>query len=120
MRLTTQAGFARRGAQDVVTRPDKKWMRIQCEGGFVEVSINGWDKGDLLRFGREGQNEEEIRIEKTRPDDFYEEILHIQGILDGQIKVADSPISFQRGVATMKVIQAAHLSNEQRRAVVVE
>ncbi len=120
LNLTTEDGFVGRVAQDVIAKPDKKWLRIQCEEGFAEILINGWDKGDLLRFGRVGQPTSEVRIEKTRPDDFYEEILHIREILEGKIKAEDSPISFQRGLDTMKVIQAAHLSREKGRVITIE
>ncbi len=119
LNFVTENGFVGRVAQDVITKPDRKWLRIQCEGGFVEILINGWDKGDLLRFAPSGQSLNELKIEKTRPDDFYEEILHIQEILAGKIKVADSPLAFERGLDTMKVIKAAHVSREEGRAVTI-
>lgn len=117
LNLTTDKGFVGRVVQDVITEPVKKQIRIQGKNGFLEININGWASGDLIKLGKAGQPIEEIKIEKTRPDDFYEEILHIKEILDGNVVAKDSPISIERGLATMKIVQAAHRSRQERKTI---
>ena len=117
LNLTTDKGFVGRVVQDVITEPVKKQIRIQGENGFLEININGWENGDLIRLGKPDKSVEEIKIEKKRPDDFYEEILHIKEILDGALKAKDSPISIERGLATMKIVQAAHRSRQEGKTI---
>ncbi len=117
LNLTTDKGFVGRVVQDVITEPVKKQIRIQGENGFMEININGWASGDLIRLGKPDKSVEEIKIEKTRPDDFYEEIMHIKQILDGALKAEDSPISIERGLATMKIVRAAHQSRQEGKSI---
>lgn len=101
------SGKLGRVVQDVVTLPTRKWIRVQGEQGFIEWLCNGHATGDLVRFaGADGVVKEEI-FAKKRPDDFYEEMLHIQDILDKKIKAEDSPISFESGLAVMEVLETA-------------
>jgi predicted dehydrogenase len=115
--LTTGQGFVGRVAQDVVTEPVKKSVRIQFENGFLEILVNGWSGGDLLLVGEAGKEVEHIQLAKTRPDDFYEEALHIREILDGRVDWRESPISFMSGVKAMQVVRAAHDSRQQGKVV---
>lgn len=117
LQLVTDTGFVGRVAQDVVTEPVRKSARVQFTDGFVEVLINGWEGGDLIRYGLSGKPAEEVKIEKKRPDDFYEEVQHIAEVLEGKVSPKDSPIEFSRGLATAKVIKAAHESREQEKVV---
>ena len=55
-------------------------------------------------------------IAKTRPDDFRGEIDHLEQILLGA-DPKKSPIALERGLDTMLVIAAAHLSNQKNRTV---
>jgi hypothetical protein len=48
-----------------------------------------------------------IRIPKTRPDDFIEELRHVQDQL-ADANSAASPIRLERGLDTMLVIAAGH------------
>jgi len=120
MNFITDKGFVGRCVQDLQTDPVKKQVRVQFTGGFLEVGIGGWERGDVLRYAKNGQSVTEQKIEKTRPDDFYEEILHIQEILDGKLAGKDSPVSIERGFDTMRVIRAAHESRQEKRVVAVE
>ena len=52
---------------------------------------------------------------KKRTDDFVGEIDHIEDVLEG--KEVESPISLERGLDTMMVIAAAHISNKLDRIV---
>ena len=54
-------------------------------------------------------------ITKNRPDDFISELSHIRDVIEG--RESNSPISIDRGLDTMLVIAAAHLSNREGRRV---
>lgn len=104
----TDKGKFGRVIQDVVTKPTRKWARVQGDRGFIEWLCNGHATGDIVRYaGVDGAIKEEI-FAKKRPDDFYEEMLHINGILSKKIKPADSPLAFESGLAVMKVLMEAH------------
>ncbi len=104
----TDTGKFGRVIQDVVTKPTRKWARIQGEKGFIEWLCNGHATGDVVRFaGADGAVTEEI-FAKKRPDDFYEEMLHINDLLSGKIKPTNSPLSFESGLAVMQVLAKAH------------
>lgn len=120
--LTTETGFIGRVVQDVITKPVKKWARIQGEKGFLEWQVGYKPGRDRVkyRFDEEGEEIEEKFITKKRPDDFYQEVLHIQDILDGKIDLKDSPISLKRGLDTMLVIGAAHKSHREKRTVKID
>lgn len=104
----TDKGKFGRVIQDVVTKPTRKWARVQGDKGFIEWICNGHATGDVVRYtGADGVAKEEI-FAKKRPDDFYQEMLHINDILNGKIKPADSPLSFESGLAVMQVLAEAH------------
>ena len=54
------------------------------------------------------------KITKTRPDDFIQELKHIEEVLSNK---SASAISLERGLETMLVIAAAHLSNSAKKSV---
>jgi hypothetical protein len=63
-------------------------------------------------------NEEDAQeriIKKTRPDDFIWELQNIDSVIQG--KENTSAISLERGLETMMVVSAAHLSEEKKRTV---
>lgn len=104
----TDKGKFGRVIQDVVTKPTRKWARVQGTHGFIEWLCNGHPTGDVVRYaGADGVVKEEI-FPKKRPDDFYQEMLHIRDILDKKIRAADSPLAFESGLAVMKVLAEAH------------
>lgn len=99
------SGKVGRVVQDVVTLPTRKWIRVQGSEGFIEWLCNGHVSGDLVRYGGKGGEVKEEIFAKKRPDDFYEEMLHIQAILDKSVSAKDSPISFEGGLAVMEVLE---------------
>ncbi|MBU1179233.1 Gfo/Idh/MocA family oxidoreductase [Patescibacteria group bacterium] len=119
LHLATSKEFVGRVAQDVITEPVKKQIYIQFENGFVQIIIGGWKKGDIVRF-ENMENANEIKIEKTRPDDFYEEISHLNEILNHRMLAFESPISLMRGLDTMRVIKAAHESRQNKKTVKID
>lgn len=104
--LVTEAGVIGRVIQDVVTKPTRKWARIQGAQGFIEWFCNGHSTGDLVRFQRADQiGPEEKVFAKKRPDDFFREMLHISDVLAG--RASSSPISLSSGILVMEILQAA-------------
>jgi len=120
LNLTTEKGLKGRVIQDVVTKPTRKWARVQGHDGFVEWYV-GYEKDvDMVRHQVDGKELFELPISKKRPDDFFAEINHIKVILDKTINIQDSPIYFQRGFDTWLVIGAAILSAQNQRTVVID
>jgi predicted dehydrogenase len=107
--LRTEHGLVGRCVQDVVTHPPRKWARIQRDGGFVEWQCGREPGLDVVIAALSGRLQTEQRVSKTRPDDFVEELQHIEAALAGD--PASSPISVKRGLDTMLVLAAAHLSH---------
>src|SRR3990167_3178699 len=86
----------------------KKWARAQGSNGFIEWVGNASPEGDLLRYQIEGSEMVEKMVAKKRPDDFYCATLHYKDLLDGKIKLADSPLSLDRGLEVMKIISEGY------------
>ena len=106
--LKTASGKVGRVIQDVITFPVKKWARAQGANGFIEWVGNASPEGDLLRYQIEGSEMVEKMVAKKRPDDFYCETLHYKDLLDGKIKLEDSPLSLDRGLEVMKIISEGY------------
>ena len=118
LQLTTREGLVGRVVQDVVTRPPRKWARVQGEQGFVEVGIGALPGRDRVSWQVGDDAPGERTIEKTRPDDFIAELRHIEASLpDAQ---AASPIRLARGLDTMLVVAAAHRSAALGRSIRID
>jgi predicted dehydrogenase len=117
MSLRTESGLLGRCVQDVVTQPPRKWARVQGSAGHLEWWC-GRESGVDVVTGKTAEGDVERRITKTRPDDFIEELRHIEAALAGDPAV--SPISLSRGLDTMMVVAAAHLSNKTGRRVTID
>ena len=113
--VRTEKGLLGHVVQDVITKPPRKMLVAQGETGFLEWHVNMSEGVDSLRYGTEGSPVTEELFSKTRPDDFKGEIDHIERILD-RVTV-DSPISLERGLETMLVLTAAHLSHRLKKAI---
>ncbi len=115
--LTTESGLVGRVVQDVITRPPRKWGRIQGEKGCVEWHFEYKAGIDAVFWeGIDGSGEH--LVEKTRPDDFIAELMHISEVVRGEI--SESPISIDRGLDTALVVAAAHKSARQGEAVHID
>ena len=115
LNVTTEKGIVGNIIQDVVTAPTQKNLRIQGDIGFLEWHV-GYENGkDAVVYGDEN-NINKILIEKTRPDDFKNEIDHLSKILDGEV-IKNSPVSIERGLDTMMVIAAAFKSHFENREI---
>ncbi|OGM93699.1 hypothetical protein A2935_01605 [Candidatus Wolfebacteria bacterium RIFCSPLOWO2_01_FULL_47_17b] len=106
--LRTEKGGVGRVIQDVITYPVRKWAKLQGEKGFIEWHCGGAPEGDLIRYQIDGEVLIEKIFPKKRPDDFYREVQHYDKLLRGEIKPEDSPLSFERGLAIMRILQSAH------------
>lgn len=107
MHVRTASGVTGRVVQDVVTRPARKWARIQGSLGAVEWVAAYRPGVDAVILNRTGASEEIQQFPKTRPDDFIRELRHIERhCADG----TPSPLDLDRGVDTMYAIAAAHES----------
>jgi predicted dehydrogenase len=118
MTFRTETGMVGRCVQDVVTQPPRKWARVQGADGFVEWWCGREPGVDVVVNGRPGQTPAEQRVNKTRPDDFIEELKHIDRALSGNPEA--SPISLARGLDTMLVVAAAHRSAAAGRRVGID
>lgn len=116
MELKTETGFNGRVIQDVVTLPSSKRILFIGTEGKLEWVANYNSKGDAVLLHRPGKETVVEEIPKTRPDDFIQELNHIFQCLETG---ADSAISLQRGVDTMRALHAAHESNKTGKTVSV-
>lgn len=118
MNLRTERGLVGRCIQDVVTQPPRKWARMQHVNGHVEWHCGSAPGVDSVSASLPGKVTLEQRVSKTRPEDFIEELRHIETALAGDSAV--SPISIGRGLDTMLVVAAAHLSHRTGRKVSID
>ena len=119
LNLTTETGFTGRVVQDVVTRPPRKWARIQGEDGFIEWHYAYRPGEEAVLLGDASGVTDEKTFQKTRADDFVEEVRHLDTAVAGG-GAGTSPIAFARGLETMRVIAAAHRSAASGRAMAID
>lgn len=118
LHVKTEKGLVGLIVQDVITKPAQKTLRLQGNKGFIEWTVN-YDKGnDSLRYSSEDQSGKEQLFSKTRPDDFKGEIDHVDKVLRDEVQ--HSPISLERGLDTMMVVAAAHLSHKAGKKVKID
>ena len=101
--------------QDIVSDPPKRFLRIQGTQGFFEWHIDWSEKKDVLRYSDEQKDLHEMSFDKNR---FGGIIDHLEDILNGKVK--ESPISLEKGLETMMVVAAAHLSHKLGRTVRID
>jgi predicted dehydrogenase len=116
--LRTETGLLGRVVQDVITSPSRKWARIQGNDGFAELTIGHQPGVDRVDWKTRGDDTQFRTIQKTRPDDFIWELQHIEDVMTGKTK--DSVLSLERGLETMLVVAAAHLSSAKKRTVRID
>lgn len=107
MNVRTKSGFLGRIVQDVVTDPPLMSLRLQAGGHAAEwyrYAVPG--EGIFEEVKLDGLVE---KIPVKRPDDFYNEIRHIDDLFSGRAGI-HSPIGLETGVSALEVIAAAHVS----------
>jgi predicted dehydrogenase len=120
MQIKTENGMIGRVVQDVITQPTRKWARVQSNNGFVEWYCGNKPGVDTVIYGRNNEKVNTKEISKTRPDDFYEEMKHIELAIKNKDMYDKSPISLEKGLDTALVIAAAHLSAKNNRTVLID
>jgi predicted dehydrogenase len=116
--LKTENGLIGRVIQDVVTNPPRKWARAQGADGYAEWHC-GFEPGvDAVFLGTSQDQKEDYKFQKTRPDDFIQELRHIEQALNDE--PSRSPISMERGMETMLIVAAAHKSLQEARTVAID
>jgi len=113
LQVRTETGLVGRVVQDVVTQPTRKWARAQCENGHIEWYCGNKPGIDTVVCGTNDGETTRTEISKTRPDDFYQEMQHIESAIINESQQY-SPISLERGLETMLVIAASHLSEQEK------
>jgi predicted dehydrogenase len=116
--VRSENGILGRVVQDVVTRPTRKWARMQGADGYVEWYCGSKPGIDTVMHALDCGVVTETNVSKTRPDDFVQELRHIEDSLKGNAET--SPISLERGLETMMVIAAAHKSSAEKRVVRID
>jgi len=117
MQIKTENGMIGRVVQDVITQPTRKWARAQGDNGFVEWHCGNKPGVDTVIYGESNKPAKTEEVSKTRPDDFYEEMKHIDSAIKNKDIYDESPILLDRGLDTVLVIAAAHLSAKNNCAV---
>lgn len=115
LNLQTESGFVGRVIQDVVTQPALKWARLQGGDTAIEWQCNAAPYHDVVRVEGAGPSEE--IFDKTRPLDFIQELDHLETVVANG---APSPIDLVRGLDSMLVIAAAHMSAQRGCSVVID
>ena len=113
--VRTDRGLVGTIVQDVVTRPAQKWLRLEGTEGYLEWQVSVDAEHDLVRWVRHDGGGEEVRVRKTRPDDFRGEMEHLAELLTDPER--PSPIDLEAGLDTMQVIVAALRSAREGRRV---
>lgn len=116
--VRTEGGILGRVVQDVVTRPTRKWARAQGSEGYIEWNCGKQAGVDSVAHVLDNGVVAETNVSKTRPDDFIQELLHIETALQSANET--SPIALERGLETMMVIAAAHKSAAEKRTVRID
>lgn len=118
LNLRTESGLVGRVAQDVVTSPPRKWARIQGRDGYVAMTVGIKPGADGVEWRLGGGETEQLIVEKTRPDDFIEELKHVEAVLDhGETAEV---LLLDRGLDTMLVVAAAHRSAREGRTIRID
>jgi len=120
MQIKTENGMIGRIVQDVITQPARKWARVQGNNGFIEWYCGNKPGVDSVIYGENNKSTKTEEISKTRPDDFYEEMKHIDLAIKNKSIYDKSPISLKKGLDSALVIAAAHLSAENNCAVSID
>lgn len=117
--LRTESGLLGRVVQDVVTKPTRKWARVQGSVGYIEWVCGGKPGTDTVIVAKDSGETSTTDVRKTRPDDFIEELNHISVALSSG-ESANSPIAIERGLDSMLVIAACHKSAAEGRTVRID
>ena len=104
--VTSENGLNGYIMQDVITSPAQKKLTIQGTEGYIEWHAN-YDEGyDAVIYYDDEKKKNIQLIKKTRPDDFKNEINHIEDILMNNVAFSDSPIKLENAIETIKILHS--------------
>ncbi len=96
-------------------------LEISGEKGKIQWFVGYDSKNHAVILNEFDKDEPQIHlIPMSRRGDFILEIKHLEQLLDNKVSINESPISINKGLETMMVIAAAHVSNENKRSVTVD
>lgn len=110
LQVQTENGLVGTIIQDVITEPSVKNVFIQGAASFMAWYANHSKGQDALVIGKNKEQKRMLQFPKTRSDDFAGEIDEVDRIV-ALGSSEGSPIAIERGLDTMMVIAAAHLSH---------
>ena len=113
--LKTNKNIFGRVVQDVVGTPVQKKAVIQGSKGYIEWYCSVQDVGDIVELNLTNQEVKKYIFKKNRPDDFVNEINHIEKDLLKNPNENNSAISFEEGFKTMKLINECFFKTYENR-----
>ena len=115
----SESGLLGRCIQDVVTRPSRKWARVQLEDSAIDWRCGSGSEGldQLSIWEIDNPEPQNIVFNKTRPDDFISEVIAIE---QATFNNTSCPVDLVHGVDTQKVILAAFESGSEGSFINVE
>ena len=119
LNVVTESGLIGSIRQDVITSPPVKQAVCQFSHGQLRWTVNHTSGADAVECFQ-GTEHEFVEFPKTRPDDFFPQIQHIQRVISGKEDYATSPIRMLYGVETMLVVCAALRSYRTQRSVEID
>lgn len=118
--LETEKGLAGSVTTDVVSSPAVKRAKIQGDAGWLEWHVNYRDGFDAVLVQTATGDQHTHLIKKTRPDDFQNELAHVESIILRKTSSENSPVRLATGIATMLQIAGAVKSWETGRRVTID
>ena len=113
--VKTQNGFLGRVVQDVFTKPVQKEISVFGLKGTASLRFATNDNFDRYNINVSEGKVIRKQFEKKRPDDFINEMKHIDYCLNNNNFV--SPIDVDHGIETMNIISKAFLSNDMKQTI---
>lgn len=111
--LKTDKNIFGRVVQDVVGIPVEKGAVIQGSKGYINWYCSVPGKGDIVELKLNQKKIKRFIYPKNRPDDFINEILHIEKDLLENSPNKNSVISYEEGHKTMKLINECFSMSKQ-------
>ena len=110
LNLSTYGGLKGTVIQDVITFPPTKTALIGCENASIKITFNKENNHDALELIHLPNDKKSLyEFPKSRSDDFSKELDHIESF---SYNSKISPINIYRGLDTMLVITASHISSK--------
>ena len=118
--LKTSKGFIGRVVQDVITQPVKKNALVVGDNGTIELKLATNDNFDRVSISENNKKNITKEFKKARPDDFLQEVKHVNKYISDEIPSSPSPISLDHGIKVMLVIEAAFRSVKDNKTVMLD